>query len=133
GLATLTDRPETARWLTEEEKVLAIERVKMERVGTIEVLDKIDTAKTLKGIFNPLTLSTAFIFLLNNVTVQGLAFFLPTIVKTIYTNASPVELQLRTVPPYIVGAFFTVLFPLLSWRYDRRNIFFIICAPLTMV
>lgn len=133
GLVTLTDRPETARWLTAEEKVLAIERVRMERVGASEVLDKIDAAKTWRGIFNPLTLSTAFIFLLNNVTVQGLAFFLPTIVKTIYKDATTVRLQLQTVPPYIVGAFFTLLFPLLSWRYDRRNIFFIICAPFTMV
>jgi Na+/melibiose symporter-like transporter len=36
------------------------------------------------------------------------------------------------VPPYIVGAFFTVLFPFLSWRMDRRNIFLIISAPLMM-
>ena len=36
---TLTDRPETARWLTPEEKELAIARVKSERVATTEVLD----------------------------------------------------------------------------------------------
>ncbi|PKS05168.1 hypothetical protein jhhlp_008536 [Lomentospora prolificans] len=133
GLITLTDRPETARWLSQEEKWLAIERVKSERINTTEVLDKIDSAKMLKGIFNPLTIGTAFIFLLNNVTVQGLAFFLPTIVSTIYKDASVVRLQLQTVPPYIVGAFFTVLFPLLSWRFDKRHIFFIICAPITMI
>ena len=133
GLVFLTDRPETARWLSEEEKTLAIERVKAERVGATQVLESINSAKTLKGIFNPITLSTAFIFLLNNVTVQGLAFFLPTIVATIYKGASVVELQLRTTPPYLVGAFFTLLFPGLSWRFDRRNIFFVVCAPITMV
>jgi hypothetical protein len=37
---TLTDRPATARWLTQEEKDLAIARVKAERVGTTEVLDR---------------------------------------------------------------------------------------------
>lgn len=129
---TLTDRPETARWLTQEEKDLAIARVKSERVGATEVLDKMDKAKTLRGIFNPVTLATSFIFLLDNVTVQGLAFFAPTIVKTIYPLETVTAQQLRTVPPYIVGAFFTVLFPWLSWRFDRRNIFFIICAPLMM-
>jgi len=133
GLLTLTDRPETARWLSEEEKILAVERVKSERVGTTEMLDKIDSAKMFKGIFNPITLGTATIFLLNNVTVQGLAFFLPTIVATIYKDASVVRLQLQTVPPYIVGAFFTLLFPLLSWRFDKRHIFFAICAPITMI
>ncbi|KAE8447879.1 hypothetical protein EG329_010108 [Mollisiaceae sp. DMI_Dod_QoI] len=130
---TLTDRPATARWLTQEEKDLAIARVKSERVATTEVLDRIDKSKILRGIFSPVTLSTAFIFLLDNVTVQGLAFFAPTIVKTIYPKNSIISQQLHTVPPYVVGAFFTVLFPFLSWRYDKRNIFFIISAPLMMV
>jgi len=76
------------------------------------------------------TLATSFIFLLDNITVQGLAFFAPTIVKTIYPKHTVIYQQLKTVPPYVVGAFFTVLFPFLSWRYDRRNLFFIISAPL---
>jgi len=129
---TLTDRPETARWLSEEEKDLAIARVKSERVAATEVLDKIDTPKVMRGIFNPVTITTAFIFLLDNITVQGLAFFAPTIVKTIYPKNTVIYQQLKTVPPYIVGAFFTVLFPYLSWRTDKRNIYFIISAPLMM-
>lgn len=130
--ATLTDRPASARWLSQEEKDLAIARVKSERVGTTEVLDGIDVSKILRGIFSPVTLSTAFIFLLDNITVQGLAFFAPTIVKTIYPKESTVTQQLYTVPPYVVGAFFTVLFPFLSWRTDKRMVFFIISAPLMM-
>ncbi|KAL2432200.1 putative transporter [Exophiala dermatitidis] len=130
---TLTDRPATARWLTQEEKDLAIARVKSERVATTEVLDKIDVPKILRGVSCPVTLATAFIFLLDNITVQGLAFFLPTIVKTIYPKNTVVSQQLHTVPPYVVGAFFTVLFPFLSWRFDRRNIFFIMSTPLMMI
>lgn len=133
GLACLTDRPATARWLNKFEKELAIARVKSERVGTTVVLDKIDKTKLVRGICNPVTLSTAFIFLLNNITVQGLAFFLPTIVGTIYKNEDVIHKQLYTVPPYIVGAFFTVLFPLISWRIDRRQIFMILTAPMVMV
>ncbi|ETI25364.1 hypothetical protein G647_02136 [Cladophialophora carrionii CBS 160.54] len=130
---TLTDRPETARWLTQEEKDLAIARVKSERVATSEVIDKIDTPKIIRGIISPVTLSTSFIFLLDNITVQGLAFFAPTIVKTIYPNNSVVSQQLHTVPPYIVGAFFVLLLPFLSWRFDRRIIFFILSTPMMMV
>ena len=127
---TCTDRPETARWLSEEEKTLAIARVKSERIATTEVLDKIDVAKTMRGIFNPITIVTGFTFLLNNITVQGLAFFAPTIVKTIYPHDSVVSQQLHTVPPYVVGGFFTVLFPWLSWHFDKRLIFYIIAPPL---
>lgn len=130
---TLTDRPATARWLSQEEKDLAIARVKSERVGATEVLDKIDKKKILRGIFSPVTLAVSFIFLLDNITVQGLAFFAPTIVGTIYPEASVVSKQLHTVPPYVVGAFFTILIPLLSTKTDRRVHYFIASAPFMMV
>ncbi len=126
---TLTDRPATARWLTEEERDLAIARVKSERVGTTEVLDGLDKNKLVRGILNPITLSTSFIFLLNNVTVQGLAFFAPTIVKTIYPKETLIRQQLYTVPPYVVGGFFVLLFSYLSWRVDRRQIFIALANP----
>lgn len=132
AFVTLTDRPATAKWLTQEERDLAIARVKSERVGTTEVLDKLDRKKTFLGIFSPVTLATAFIFLLDNITVQGLAFFAPTIVGTIYPKATTISKQLHTVPPYLVGAVFTVLLPYLSSRFDRRNIFIIAGAPLMM-
>ncbi|GAB1316096.1 Major facilitator superfamily (MFS) profile domain-containing protein [Madurella fahalii] len=130
---TLTDRPETARWLTAEERELAIARVKSERIATTEVLDKMDKKKLLMGILSPVTMSTSVMFLLNNITVQGLAFFAPTIVRTIYPNETTVMQQLLTVPPYAVGAFFTLLLPLLSWRFDRRQIFMMLCTPLVIV
>lgn len=133
SFVTLTDRPETAAWLSAEEKELAIARVKSERVGATAVLDKIDKKKLWLGILNPVTLGTSFIFLLDNITVQGLAFFAPTIVKTIYPRQPVVQQQLRTVPPYVVGAFATLFLPFLSTRFDRRSIFFIISAPLMML
>ncbi|KAF1815047.1 putative MFS transporter [Eremomyces bilateralis CBS 781.70] len=133
GFITLTDRPETARWLSQEEKDLAIARVKSERVGTTEVLEKLDTKKLIKGIFSPVTIGTSFIFLLNNITVQGLAFFAPTIVRTIYPDASVVTQQLRTVPPYVVGAFFTLALPFISTKTDNRTYPMAAGSPLVMI
>lgn len=127
---TLTDRPSTARWLSEDEKDLAIARIKSERVGTTEVLDRMDKTKLIRGIVNPITLSTSFIFLLVNITVQGLAFFAPTVVRTIYPDASIVRQQLFTVPPYITGAVFCLVLPLISWKTDRRQIIISLSAPL---
>ncbi|KAK3316491.1 major facilitator superfamily domain-containing protein [Apodospora peruviana] len=130
---TLTDRPATARWLTAEEKDLAIARVKSERIGQDKVLDNIDKKKLWLGIISPMTLSTSLIFLLNNITVQGLAFFAPTIVRTIYPDKTTVTQQLFTVPPYVVGGFFTLLMPFLCTHFDRRQIFMILCTPMVMV
>ncbi|EXJ65880.1 uncharacterized protein A1O5_10856 [Cladophialophora psammophila CBS 110553] len=129
---TLTDRPETARWLTTEEKDLAIARVKSERTASTEVLDKFNKNKLLKGILNPVTLTTATIFGLGNITAQGLAFFAPTIVKSIYPQHSVVSQQLHTVPPYILGAGFVLILPYLSWKTDRYLIYYIIALPITL-
>lgn len=130
---TLTDRPESARWLTQEEKDLATARLKSERVSSTLVLDRIDTPKILRGIFSPVTLTVSLIFLFNNITAGGVAFFAPTIVKSLYPNSSVVSQQLHTVPPYVVGAFFTVCIPYLSWKFDKRNVFMIVSAPFSMV
>jgi sugar phosphate permease len=130
---TLTDRPETARWLTQEEKDLAIARVKSERVAQASVLDTPDRKKLWLGFWNPMVQLTAFVFLLNNITVQGLAFFTPTIVGTIYPKKTTIQKQLFTVPPYVLGAVFVLTFSFASWRFDRRTIFIIATAPFTMV
>ncbi|KAF5371336.1 hypothetical protein D9758_004086 [Tetrapyrgos nigripes] len=130
---TLTDRPETARWLTQEEKELAINRVKSERVAQRAVLDKIDRKKLWLGFSNPIILSSAFVFLFNNITIQGLAFFAPTIVATIYPTRTTVEKQLLTVPPYVVGALFTVVLPYMSWHTDKRQIFLILTTQLVIM
>lgn len=130
---TVTDRPETAKWLTAEEKELAVARIKSERIGTTEVLDRIDTKKTIAGVTSPVTLTTGLIFLLNNITVQGLAFFAPTIVATIYPHSTTIKQQLMTVPPYVVGSFVFLCFTYTSWRIDRRIIFYIASVPLCMI
>ncbi len=65
AFVTLTDRPETARWLTQEEKALAIARVKSERLAQTVVLDKTNRRKLWLGFYNPVVISTGVIFLFN--------------------------------------------------------------------
>jgi hypothetical protein len=119
--------------LSQEERDLAIARVKSERVGQTSVLDAFGKRKLWLGFWNPAVLCTAGVFMLNNITVQGLAFFLPTIVATIYPTYTTIQNQLYTVPPYILGAFFTLLLPGLSWKTDKRQIFMILSAPLVII
>ncbi|KAL0566901.1 hypothetical protein V5O48_015095 [Marasmius crinis-equi] len=133
SFVTLTDRPETARWLNNKEKDLAVVRVKSERVGQTQVLEQLNRTKVLRGIFNPVTLTVGVIFLLHLVTVNGLVSFLPTIIQTIYPNKTVVEQQLQTVPPYIVGALSTLLIPFFGSWLDRRLHLIIMCSPLIVI
>lgn len=130
AFVTMTDRPETARWLTEAQKELAINRVKSERLAQSVLLDKIDMTKLKRGFTNPITLSTSVTFFLSNITVLGISFFLPTIIRTIYPGRTTIQQQLLTVPPYVVGAFFLFLISGLSWRFDHRQIFIILTGPM---
>ncbi|KAK2608743.1 hypothetical protein QQS21_002732 [Conoideocrella luteorostrata] len=129
----LPDRPETALWLSPKEKDLAITRLKSERIAITELVDRFSWTKSRLGIFNPVVLPTSVIFLLNSITVHGVSFFLPTIVKTIFPRQTVSNQQLLTVPPYFVGAIFCAATSFVSWRMNRRGIFMICCAPLTVV
>ncbi|KAH8665337.1 putative MFS transporter [Ilyonectria robusta] len=130
---TLTDRPATAHWLSNDEKELAEARIRSERMEQSKVLDRIDKKKLIHGITSPVVLSNAIIFLFTNITAQGLAFFTPTIVRTIYGDKSTIQQQLYTVPPYVMGSFLTIIFALLSWRVDQRQIFSTLCTPLVII
>lgn len=69
SFAMLTDRPETACWLGPDEKRLALNRLKSERVGAIVMLEKMDKKKVVRGVWNPVVLATYWTFLLNWITV----------------------------------------------------------------
>jgi hypothetical protein len=88
--------------------------------------------KLKRGSTNPITIATACIYMLNNITVLSISFFLPTIIKSIYPGRTAVQQQLLTVPPYIVGGFFVLLIPTLSWRFDHRQWFLAITGPTAM-
>jgi hypothetical protein len=129
----MTDRPESARWLTETQKTLAVERIKSERIGATAVLDNFSRKRFLSGILNPVIVATAVIYFLDTITVIGIAFFLPTIVSTIYPDKSVVHKQLLTVPPYVLGTIMCLIVSYWSRRIDKRAIFFVICAPISIL
>ncbi len=131
-LVIMTDNPSTARWLNAEEKELAIARVISERPAQSEVVDKMTFAKFKVGLTNPVTLVSAFVFMCSNVSVLGISFFMPTIIRTIYPGKTRVQQQLLTVPPYVVGAFCLITASYLATRFNRRQIFLMITAPTTM-
>ncbi len=100
-----------------------------DRLQNSLVISQIDVTKVKHGFLNLITLSTSITSLLNNITVLGISFFLPTIIRTICHGGTTVQQQLLTVPPYIVGAFFILAIPTLSWRYNHRQTFIAITGP----
>ncbi|ATY63504.1 MFS transporter [Cordyceps militaris] len=129
----MANGPQTARWLSEEEKELALRRLQSERGQAQELVDKFNWTKTRRGILNPVVLATGCIFLLNSIIVQGASFFLPTLVATIFPDRAMTTKQLLTVPPYILGAICCVVTSYASWRMNKRGIFLILCAVIPTI
>lgn len=129
----MTDRPETAIWLSDLEKEQAAMRMKAERIGTTELIDKFTTKKFKRGIFNPIVMATSAYFLLNNITIQGFSLFLPTIVKSIFPDRSVRDQQLLTAPPYALGTVATLLVCYVSWKMNKRTVFLILCPPFSII
>ncbi|EFW98959.1 major facilitator superfamily transporter [Grosmannia clavigera kw1407] len=125
ALATLTDRPATARWLTPAQRRLAAARI---HVDKLDQLDRLNRTLLWRGISCPVTVTTAAILFCSNITVSGLGFFLPTIIRTIFPEKPTTMQQLYTVPPYAVGALATILISLWSDRIDRRQVFMLASA-----
>ncbi|KAK4046768.1 hypothetical protein OIV83_005873 [Microbotryomycetes sp. JL201] len=118
----LADSPETARFLSAEEKVIASARVAAEHIGNSR---KPATRKTtIQGFANIQVWLCAFGYGFVNIIVQGTSLFLPTVVRTL-GNYSTIEVQLRSVPPYIVACVYTLTISWLCSRTRRHGIFII--------
>ncbi|KAF2221234.1 hypothetical protein BDZ85DRAFT_203042 [Elsinoe ampelina] len=116
-----------------EEKTTAINRIKSERLAVTSVVDKMNIQKLKKGMLSPITMGTVSLFLLNNVKVLRISFFLPTIVRTVYPGRTTIQQHLLTAPPYIIGTFFVLFVFIVSWRIDRGQIFLILAAPTVLI
>ncbi|KDN37982.1 MFS general substrate transporter [Tilletiaria anomala UBC 951] len=124
---------ETAKFLNEEEKALALARIKSENVATTEVVEGLELKPLWNAMKSFTTITIALIFLFDNIAAQSLGFFTPTVVRTLFPGRTTVQLQLLTVPPYIVGAISTVLLPYLSGRFKRRGPFFLLASLLMIL
>lgn len=107
-------------------------RVLADQFDRTRLIDGIGWKRIVNNIFETQTLLSALQFLFNNITVQGVAVFTPTIVATIFPDETGVGQNLRTVPPYIAGAASALALPYLSWKFKQRGIFLLFASFLTM-
>lgn len=129
----LPDGPAEAKWLKPEERAMVIARIKAENVGSMLLIDDVKAGVVKQAILNPTTLCMALYFCLANIPVQGLGFFLPSILRQIYPSITTIEVQLRTVPPYVCAAFVLLSVGYLSWKTQRRGLYMAILTPLLSI
>ncbi|GAA5938538.1 uncharacterized protein JCM15063_005348 [Sporobolomyces koalae] len=111
---TLPTSPESTKWLNEEERELAVTRMKIEHSGVST--DKTTFRMVLKALANPYTWACCLGYNGINVVVQGTSVFLPQIIAGL-GKFTIVQTNLRSVGPYLVAAVWSVGISYSSWRY----------------
>ncbi|KAF3799314.1 MFS transporter prlL [Colletotrichum gloeosporioides] len=109
--------PESARWLSNEEKSFQIQRLGENSSKGNAKLNWPDAKETLKDLR---LWVHYFTYLCLGVAVSSLSLFAPTIVSGL--GYRDLQAQLFTVPPYAIAYVFTLAFGVLSDRKKSRGI-----------
>lgn len=110
----LPDYPARAKWLDDSDKKFIEDRIAVKGGGyTKRHGTKYEIMQT---VFSPRMLAHYGAYLVNCVPLGSLTFFSPTIVNGL--GYSSIKAQLMTVPPWVVGYFFSLF---LGWSADRTN------------
>jgi hypothetical protein len=123
----MSTSPAMCAFLTPRQKYIATERLRREHLEN--PYEKTTVHDVKRGLLNVNNALCALGFFFNNISVQSLALFMPTILKALgwtSTNA-----QLLTVPPYVMAAAWSIFVSWLSDRYKKRGLFAIghsLCA-----
>ncbi|KAF9038516.1 MFS general substrate transporter [Panaeolus papilionaceus] len=124
--------PTTTKLLNEEERAIAITRLDAD--NAIKTRGKMERT-TMKLVwhsmnFNTMLCSTAYMLI--NISFQGLSLFLPTVINSL-GHFTTVEAQLRTVPPFLVGAVWALICAYMSFHFNQRCIPIILSVLLMVI
>lgn len=96
----LTDRPEDAKWLTQEEKTWLIDELKKEQVGKNE-----KNQHSMKQVIkNPKVWYFSLIYFLYITGGYGIGYFMPQIIQELSNKLTNFQVGLITMIPYIAAA-----------------------------
>lgn len=113
GIVTLfylTDRPEHASWLANDERSWLVETLKGERA----LKEKTGAASLLQGFLDPRVLILVAISFFNVADTFGIVFWLPQIVKG-FGGLGNVEVGFLSAVPFVFGGLATILW---GWHSD---------------
>ena len=126
----VTDFPEDAKWLTEDERKWVIASTGKSKDGlaaeTVQMKDITVFFKSWKNILG------GIIYFTNIVPIYSFAYFAPTIIKGLL-KYSTVQTQLHTVPPVAAALALAIILAWASDHFGIRMPFVFGCMCLTLV
>ncbi|KAL2825771.1 major facilitator superfamily domain-containing protein [Aspergillus cavernicola] len=125
---TFPRSPETAWFLTEEEKTLM--RVRKQRDIIYKGSDKFESKWIKESLKDPFVYMSAICFFSSSIAIFGFGIFLPTIINGL--GFTSLQANYLTIPVYATGAIVLVLVTVLSDRFNKRALFLLV-TPIPVV
>lgn len=116
----------------EEERRIAIARLHNEQSDGLDETEAQSFWVSFKKAFTVHSTLCIIGYSCINVSVAGLSTFMPTVIRTL-GRYTPIEIQLRTVPPFVVAAAWSVIISYISWKIQKRGIWIMISVPMAML
>lgn len=127
----LADDPETAGYLTAEEKALMVVR-RERQIGSTKAAEEMHKDDVVKGLKDWKIWMFCFGQFGADTVLYGYSTFLPTIIKGIGTWDTA-QTQALTVPCYALGAITYLLVARLSDRQQKRGLYTVIFGVVTVI
>lgn len=132
GFFLLPGPAKRTKFLNERERMIAIQRlVNDDEGGNTAGANAIRDDSWWRAFKSLNTWICAICFLFTNMTAQGIALFMPSLLKGM--GYSVIHSQLLTVPPYIVAAIFTMGCTYYCFRSGRRGMWLLLVVPLAII
>ncbi|KAF0401857.1 MFS general substrate transporter [Gigaspora margarita] len=124
----ISDYAETASWLTEDERKLAIDRLRYD--GGHTHTTHFDKHQILQAFKDSKIYIYMFLYFCLLVTLYSFSFFVPTIVNGLGFNT--VISQLLSTPPFILGCISCLVIAKLSDHFGVRSPYLIFCLLISI-
>ncbi|KAJ1325299.1 MFS transporter ACS family allantoate permease [Microdochium nivale] len=125
--------PSKTRIFGDEERALAMARMFHDQPAIREHKERTTWGLVKRGFFNVNVMVGAWIYICDQITVQGLSIFTVSILKLNYPERSAVEIQLLSVPPPIFGAVFGMCVAYVTMKTQRHGLAIACCAAINVV
>ena len=115
----LPQSPDTAKSLTDREKMIARERLRIEHHLSADQQVQLRHVKRAVSNINNYVCAAGFFCI--NITVQGLSVFMPTVLRDLGWTAT--RAQLYTVPVYVAASVVAILIAFISDKTRQRGVY----------
>jgi MFS transporter, ACS family, tartrate transporter len=113
----MTDRPQQAKFLTQEEKDWLTNKIASER----KAKEQVRVYSMFEAMWNPRVLLLSLNYLGIVTASLGMLFFIPQIIKSLGTNTSDNMAIMLTMIPYVCGGIALVVWGRISDRMNERR------------